>query len=240
MPLFEIQQIMKQHEEDQSKRIAQHKLAAEFVELVHGQAAAEKAQQQHSQAFSKSLTVEEIREQAEISKLAASVSSLQDEHQQDMHPSLNKYAKPQDMHSSADVHVKLPQSLVNGQPLTCILWSAGLVASRGEGRRLVDNGGVYIGGTVAKRGLEEMRDKIEYIKATRTGWDYVQQFIIDSSLLVLRTGKWKKKFITIVPDQEFEAQNLTCPGWEKGVEAQSSSNEMDGSMQKYTPVTSSS
>ena len=44
LPMSVIKSTMEQHETDQSKRVAQHKLAYEFVELVHGLTNAQEAE----------------------------------------------------------------------------------------------------------------------------------------------------------------------------------------------------
>lgn len=200
LPMTEIAEVMKQHRQDESKRVAQHKLASEFVELVHGQTAAEEAETQHRQAFQKDMTLEDVKAQV-------------DGKPADMHPSLNKYAPPQDMESNHQLSLKLPKSLVINRTLPQILWSAGMVASRSEGQRLINAKGVYIGG---RKGDGEknvqMTDTITYIPAEDAKWSFVEPLLIDNMLL-LRTGKWKKKFVEIVPDVEFERLGLTCPGW---------------------------
>lgn len=196
LPMEEISKIMTQHQQDESKRIAQHRLASEFVELVHGQVAAEEAESQHRQAFQKDMTLRDVK--AQIG---------------DMHPSLNKYAPPQDMDSNHQLSMKLPKSLVINRTLPQILWSAGMVASRSEGQRLINAKGVYIGG---RKGEDEknaqMSDTITYVPAEDAKWSFVEPLLIDNMLL-LRTGKWKKKFIEIISDEEYEKLGLTCPGW---------------------------
>jgi tyrosyl-tRNA synthetase len=53
LPLPKIAETMIEHNAAPEKRVAQHLLAGEFVELVHGFDEAEKAQQQHRSMFSK-------------------------------------------------------------------------------------------------------------------------------------------------------------------------------------------
>lgn len=210
LPIPEIQQVMKAHHQDQSKRIAQHTLAREFVELVHGQAEAEKAEQQHRDLFNKNLTISDIQQSVKpVSKQPATEGG---EPPADLHPRLNKHAKPQDMHSSSSNQVTLPRSLVKNQPLSRILHSAGLVASRSEGQRLINAGGVYIGAQSDGKG--EMSDSVSYIPAKEASAEFVAKYVIDDNLLILRTGKWKVRIVSIISDEEFKAEGLKAPGWD--------------------------
>lgn len=210
LPIAGIQKIMEQHQQDQSKRVAQHTLAREFVELIHGQGEAEKAEQQHRELFNKGLTISDI--QKSVKPSTAATSSAEGEPPADLHPRLNKHAKPQDMHSSSSTQAILPRSLVKNQPLSRILHSAGLVASRSEGQRLINAGGVYIGAQSDGKG--EMNDSVSYIPAKEASAEFVAKYIIDDNLLILRSGKWKVKIVSIISDEEFQAERLTAPGWD--------------------------
>ena len=201
---------MNKHQQDQSNRVAQHTLAREFVELIHGQGEAEQAEQQHRELFSKGLTLSDIQKRMQPGP--AGVSAEDNETPTDIHPRLNKHAKPQDMHSNSSNQTTLPRSLIKDQPLSRILHSAGLVASRSEGQRLINAGGVYIGAQSSGKG--EMNDSVSYIPARDSSADFVAKYIIDDNLLILRTGKWKVKIVSILGDQEFKAERLTCPGWD--------------------------
>lgn len=215
LPLHEIHVIMREHQLDTSKRVAQHTLAFEFVGLVHGWDAAVSARDQHKMAFSKTLSLADVQDQVQNK----SASAGQTRHPPAMHPSLNKHATPLDMDSSHNVNIQLPRSLVQQQPLGRVLWSAGLVASRSEGQRLVNNKGVYIAGRIGHDAQPEpVRDQISYIPAKDSKWSWYSPLIVDE-LLILRVGKWKKKFIRIVSDEEYAASGETCPGW--GEETQS-------------------
>lgn len=216
LPLPRIRTIMTEHKEDESQRIAQHALAYEFVHLVHGRTAAKEAQSLHKQAFSKTLTVSEIQAQMKTTQQEPKQPELTaDGRPKDFHPSLNKNTTHLTQESSYELNMKLPKSLVHHQPLPRILWSAGLVASRSEGQRLINNGGIYIGGRIGPDGQPApMGDQVTYIPAKDPKWTSISPLIVDN-ILVLRTGKWKKKFIQIVEDEEFESLGLSCPGWKE-------------------------
>ena len=202
---------MQEHEKDQSKRVAQHKLAREFVELIYGLGPAQEAEEQHRHLHNKNLTIDDIRASVTETKTTEIL------HKTGLpkfgHPSLNKYAQPLHREDDASTNVKLPQSLVIGKPMSRLLWSAGLVTSRSEGQRLINAGGAYVGG--AADGKTEMGDGLSFTPVKSSAWTEVQKYILDESLIILRSGKWRIKIINIIPDAEFIELGLTCPGWEE-------------------------
>lgn len=209
LPMSEIRQIMGKHSTNESERLAQHTLAYEFVELVHGQEQAKSAKAQHKTAFSKTMSVNDIRSQM------AQPSTTPDGRPIDMNPSINKFAQPLTRESSYELNLKLPRSLVIQQPLSRVVWSAGLANSKAEGQRLINNGGVYVGGTKGgEDGTRASDGTIAYVPAKDAKWDSYAHLLIDGNILCLRTGKWKKKFIEIIPDEEYRSLGLTCPGWD--------------------------
>ena len=200
---------MEEHEKDQSKRVAQHKLASEFVELIHGLGAAQDTEKQHRELFKKDLTLEDIQR---LQQSPPEPANGGDALSTDLHPRLNKHAKPQTLHANASTSLRLPRSAVMNQSFAAILHSAGLAASRSEAHRLIVAGGAYVGGTSAEGG-SSMGDTLNYQKLKDANWERNSKYIIDDSVLVLRSGKWKVKIVNIVPDEEFIAAGLTCPGW---------------------------
>lgn len=200
---------MEEHAKDESKRVAQHKLASEFVELIHGLGAAQEAEKQHRELFKKDLTLEDIQRLQQTPWEPANEGGSAPT---DVHPRLNKHAEPQTLHANASTSVKLPRSAVMNQSFAAILHSAGLAASRSEAHRLIVAGGAYVGGTSAEGG-SSMGDTLNYQKLKDANWERNSKYIIDDSVLVLRSGKWKMKIVKIIPDEEFLAAGLTCPGW---------------------------
>ena len=202
---------MEQHEQDQSKRVAQHKLAYEFVELVHGLGNAQEAERQHRQLFSKQLSVNDLRappkdeNATEVGKVGYST---------DVNSSLNKYAPQTNVVNMGPKRMALPASLVVDQPLSKILWSAGLVSSRSEGQRLINNRGAHIGSTSDRVG-RDMGDGLSFAPITSWKPYETSRFLIDGNLLILRVGKWKVKIIDIVSDEEYEKTGQSAPGWKE-------------------------
>ena len=68
--------------------------------------------------------------------------------------------------------------------------AAGLVNSRGEGRRMVASGGVYVGVR------SESSEEIDF-RAVSSPETVVDEYILNDKL-VLRLGKWKVKVVEIV------------------------------------------
>jgi hypothetical protein len=207
LPLPEIQQIMSEHQQDESKRVAQHKLAHEFTELIHGQGAAEQAAREHRALHNKALTMEDI---ANMSTALPGVTG---------HPSVTKHAQPQTLERQGPASIELPRSVVMERPLSNVLWSAGLAATKSEAQKLINNKGAYIGASLYNQDSKgQMNDALSYTAVTSSAWDLWKKYIVDDKLLVLRTGKWRIKIVTIVPDDEFRSKGLACPGFDTGDE----------------------
>lgn len=214
LPIPEIQSIMEEHQLDESKRVAQHKLAVEFVELIHGLGAAQIAQQQHMTMFDKNLTVDSVRaSQPEAEGKESRAPG-------DWNVQLNKYAKPTSATNAPSTHMKLPRSLVVNRSFARVLWSAGLVSSRSEGTRLMANKGCHIGSKIARGATTaQMPDYLAFTPLTSTKPSETENYLIDGDLLILRIGKWKMKFITVISDEEYQQAGLTCPGWKEDDDA---------------------
>jgi tyrosyl-tRNA synthetase len=206
----DIEDIMQEHRLDESRRVAQHKLAVEFVELIHGLAAAQEAERQHKTLFSKDVSIESLR--ADTSCTEAKAAHVPG----DWSNSLNKYALPISAVNSSSVHLKLPRSLVVNTSFARILWSAGLVGSNSEGHRLIAKKGCHVGSKSGRKGdHSQMSDYLSFVPITTTRPEETEKYIVDENLLILRVGKWKMKIITILSDKEYEETGLTCPGWKE-------------------------
>ncbi|KIX00438.1 tyrosine-tRNA ligase [Rhinocladiella mackenziei CBS 650.93] len=228
MPLSEIGEVMNEHETDHSKRVAQHKLAKEFVELIYGLDAAEQAESEHRQLFNPNLTVDDITKrlaEADSAKPAGTEKSTF------THPSLNVRAQPMRLHDNAPTRVKMPRSLIYHQSLPYVLWAVGLVSSRKEGQRLIGAGGVYLGANADSKG--GMDNSLNFTPAKAGGWEEYSKYIIDKNLLILRVGKWRLKVISIIPDAEYVESGLSCAAWEEfTAKAESEASDAPGLEQK--------
>lgn len=202
LPIPEIQKIMEDHTGNESKRLAQHTLAYEFVYLVHGRIAAETAKQQHEEIFSRKLSFADLKE-PEKSKGPPG----------EINPSVNKYAPQTNANNNSGARIKLPRSLVEGQHLHKVLWSAGMVATKSEGHRLAASGGAHIGSRLGQD--PKMSDHVSWTPIKDWTPADVSKYLLDEGVLLLRIGKWKVKVVEIVSDNEYEELGLSCPGWKE-------------------------
>ena len=202
LPMSEIKTILKQHDLDRGQRIAQHKLAKEFLEMTRGLTEANEAEKQHRRMFSRTLTVSDLRNESqertpgETAHYGTSTSS-------ESPTQINAANAP-------SVRIKLPRSLVCNQSIVKVMHSAGLVSSKSEGQRLAVSKGAHIG---SKSSGGEMGSSLTFQPITTWKPEDTEKFIIEGNLLILRVGKWRHKIIEIVSDEEYERLGLTCPGW---------------------------
>lgn len=202
-----IRKVVEEHKKDRSKRLAQHLLAAEFVELAHGPNAAKEAADTHRNIVSSRTTLS-------MSSLVDSTPAKDPRDSRNyMSSQLNKMAPAATFENTSNVRISLPRSLVYGNNLGAVLYHSGLVTSKTEGHKLISkSGGAYVAGQPGTKsgvmGDEVKFTPIQMASATADG------FIFDEDKLLLRVGKWKMKLIHVIPDEEFEAQGLTAPGWE--------------------------
>lgn len=207
IPLPRIAEIMTEQNKDPSKRVAQHALARDFVELIHGKIEAEKVEMEHRQTFSsRSSPLTINRSQPSDSASSKSKTGF-------WNPAADPLAKPTTFESMPSPHLVLPESLVYNQFLHKVLWSAGLVSSKGEGHRVAVNRGAYVGSRAGDSG--KMEDALSFTPIKTWPAEKTKEFVLDGGLLILRIGKWKVKIIKIISDEEFEAQGLTAPGWKE-------------------------
>ncbi|KAI1951003.1 tyrosyl-tRNA synthetase [Ophidiomyces ophidiicola] len=195
IPIDEIKSIMRQHNMDVTKRVAQHKLAMEFVELIHGHPEAIAAAKQHHMVFASASSTDTSGPESES-------ASGEDE---------NYKPGPHRMFQMPSPHLTLPRSLIVNQFFHKVLWSAGMVASKAEGFRLIASKGVHVGSMADAK--QTMGDFISYTPILTWPTGITEKFIIDNSLMILRIGKWNIKIIKIVPDEEYEKMGLDAPGW---------------------------
>lgn len=216
MAIADIEALVKESAQDPSKRLAQHRLAHEVLSLVHSEADAATAQEQHAAFFNRRTSPPASTEPLPVSHPPnPRLTTVPANAPPDVSSQLNKYAPITTAFNSPSMHITLPSSLVVSQPIARILYSAGLVASRSEGHRLCAQQGAYAGSRPGDSGT--MGDDLEYTPCKNWEPSETNRFIIDNQLLILRVGKWKVKIIKIVSDEEFEAQGLTCPGWKEEI-----------------------
>lgn len=211
IPIPEIATIMEEQNQDPSKRVAQHRLAFEFVHLIHGQDEANAVSLQHRQLFRPRGSTDEpspLPRNTKPSrenplKVTAGMITPQ---------SGNPFAPQTNFANMGNFHVTLPRSLVYDQPFNKILWSAGIVSSKGEGHRVIRNNGATVG---CKPGTgEAMGDNLTFMPIKIWHGEKTAEFIVDDQLIV-KLGKWKLRMIRVISDEDFRAQGLTAPGWDE-------------------------
>lgn len=227
LPIPEISKIMEEQIKDPSKRVAQHALASEFVELIHGKQEADAVATQHRQLFrSRSST-------AEPTPMPKIPDSTRGNPQSPTYGFINPqadnpYAPQTNFANMPSARVTLPESLIYGQTFHKILWYAGLVSSKSEGHRIVNNQGAYVG---SRPGIQKsltgggMPDALTFTPIKTWPAPKTPEFIMDGNLLILKLGKWKLKVVNIISDQQFKEQGLTAPGWEEFQAEQEKSKE---------------
>lgn len=174
VPLSEIDTVMQEHTADPGKRKAQHLLAGEVLELVHGPEEAAKTRAEHQ------------------SMRAPTLSSLL------------KPTSPQgdtaagDNSAQATQRIQLPRSMVHNVPYARILFHAGLANTKSEGARAVAKGGAYVAVPAdSSKTLESGGEGLNFVKITSERPADAQDHVMEG-LLVLRLGKWKVRVIEVV------------------------------------------
>lgn len=216
---------MGHHFENESKRVPQHLLAREVVSLAHGAADASKAEAAHKEAFSHGTNMFSLsalrRTLAEVINKDTERSSKE----QQLFDYKQAYAAASTVQnvagattepSKADASniVTLPLTLLRTGSFPAVLHAAGLANSRSEGRRLIMKKGAYV--VLPNSGTAENTYglKWETIPDAINTTD-PNHYLVDFHALVLRSGKSKIQICRIVTEEQFEAEGLTCPGWEE-------------------------
>lgn len=213
LPLSTIESTMAEHRQAPEKRKAQHLLASEFVELVHGPKEALDASKQHAALFQNrgKLSISDLQSFTAPSTVnPAALAGVTPTGKQGLQSaSLDSTTPPTTQNSpEASATIILPRSLVYDTPLPRVLFHAGLVNSRSEGHRLVANQGAYVGSKPdALGGLD---GELTWAPCKVLPGSETQKYLVEGELLVLRVGKWKVRVVKVVPDEEFEGD---APGW---------------------------
>ena len=185
LPLDAITTTMQGQNRDPSARHAQHLLAHELVSLVHGAEAAAQARDQHAQVFGggRSRSATTATGSAVVSR-----AETETESETKRAPLMSHLASL--AHGAAYL-----RSHVVSQPFAHVLELAELVSSRGEGQRLLDAGGVYLGRETPSGGLAFQKT------AGGRGLVVREEHLIGGRMLVLRLGKKHVKVIEVVEDE---------------------------------------
>ncbi|TVY71545.1 Mitochondrial tyrosine--tRNA ligase [Lachnellula suecica] len=203
MTIEDIDKLVEEHMLNPSKRKAQHKLASELMELVHGAAEAHKAAKQHQMMFSKHPNAEGEYDVAE--------------------PPPDPYLSPEieivdpsrynTLNTRPKANIQLPESLIKSMSIGRILFASGLAASAAEGHRIATQQAVFIGGMEDRKNTKQMLDgSVHWTRVKTWSVDKTQEYLVGGDLLMLRRGKHAIRIIQVVPDEEFDASGKSYPG----------------------------
>lgn len=194
LPIETIESVLKEHEADPKQRKAQHLLAREFVELVHGVEESKDAEMRHRTLHAK-----------------GSGMVLGDLLKQENGGDQPKQPAQVTLNNAPLANITLPSSLIHTKSIGRILFAAGLASSAGEGHRIVSAGGVYIGGTP---GQKKPMPGAELKFTPISNWvvEDTAKFLVEGRLLVLRKGKHNIRIVEVVSDENWVASGLHYPG----------------------------
>lgn len=193
LPIEVIERTMEEHLKAPEQRKAQHLLAREFVELIHGAEEAKDAESRHRLLFSKT--------GAAITTVVGEEEKTQE---QPAHITLNNAPKAQ---------IKLPVSLIYNRSIGRIVYAAGLAESSNDGHRSIAAGSIYIGATPGHKGA--MSDAILSFTPVKN-WvkEDTHKFLVDGKLMILRKGKHNIRIVEVVTDEEWKQSGMKYPGEE--------------------------
>ncbi|KAI1432845.1 tRNA synthetase class I [Xylaria sp. CBS 124048] len=200
IPLDKIATIMKEHNEDPSKRHAHHTLAFEVLALVHGLAEAEATKTRHMLTFATNLP---------LAQVPTSIGEVE------FFPTKGTTPASAELALNFRSDIKLPRSLILGPSIARILYAAGLADSATDANRLIAHRGAYVGGAPGRRPHENLPMRVGEITYNSVkSWfqSDTEKFLIDGKLLVLRRGKHFVRIVEMVSDEEWEASGRTYPG----------------------------
>lgn len=161
---------MQEHQVNRGKRKAQHLLAGEVLELVHGPQEAAKTRAEHQAMRAPSLST--------LTKLASPQGEL------------TSGVKS----TQAAQRIQLPRSLVHDVPFARILFHAGLAPTKSEATRTIAKGGAYV---AVPADSSTTSEGINFVPIASGRPADAQDHVMDG-LLILRLGKWKVRVIEVV------------------------------------------
>lgn len=233
MPLSDIALLMAKQRQDESKRLAQHILAKELVELAHGAAAARKAESAHKEAFSSgtnTFALGAVRTALASGKKAEESDNMETKIRKENHVArkllaykksyaasptapVNTVSTTDAPHNSLENVAVIPITMLEPGSFPRILFAVGLVNSKSEAHRLIAKKGAYV--VVPNSGTTENPTMLQWSTIEPGVAMNPNHFLVDWEALVLRSGKSKIQIVRVVPEDEFIKQGLTCPGWDE-------------------------
>lgn len=217
VPLSKIEQIMEQHRQNPPERVAQHLLAAEFVELIHGSIEANAVATQHRQLFGLRRSFD-----APTPVVKNPDTGPPEDYNSPFKNFMNraagnKYAPQVNFANVPSPNCVLAKRMVYGQSFTRILFYAGMVSSKSEAFRLIQANGAHVGSR-SEGPTGPMPDDVQFTPIRKWVAKKPEEFILEGGFLFVKVGKWKFKLIKVVEDEEFKLMGITVPGWNANLE----------------------
>ncbi|KAK0114325.1 tyrosyl-tRNA synthetase [Cadophora gregata] len=195
MPIEQIDTLVNEHMESPSQRKAQHKLAREFVELVHGPHEAKESETQH--------------------RLLHNSGGSNAESDPDAKAGITT------MNNKPKVNIQLPRSLIYQKSIGKILHAAGIADSASHGHRLVNVAGAYIGGPSSAKKVPMNDGNVSWITIKNWQPEETKLYLIHNDLLLFRKGKNHIRVVQVVSDEEYALSGQEYPGmlktWRNGI-----------------------
>lgn len=221
LPLDQISLLVEQQRKDASKRIAQHVLAKEIVELAHGAADAKKAETAHKETFSHGTNTFALGALRNTLGTANPKSGLGAQKQKvskfdlELLEYKRAYAASSTIQPTSststpsqtkqDSVITLPLSILQPGAFPRVLHAAGLASTKSEAHRLIANKGAYV--VVPNSGSVESPTNLKWTAVESSSTVNPYHYLIDFEALVLRSGKSKIQVVRIVSDEQFEQQS---------------------------------
>lgn len=208
---------MARQAQDPSKRLAQHILAREIVELAHGAAAAQQAITAHKDAFGQgahTFSLLSLRNSiAEHKSTVVAAKEGMGKMDKELFEYKKAYAASSTTQSVSDTTseqqknvneniVTLPLSMLQPGSFPQILHAAGLASSKSEANRMIANNGAYV--VVPNSGPSENPTALKWSRIKPEKDVDPNHYLVDWEALVLRSGKTKIQICRVVRDDKLE------------------------------------
>ncbi|KAH8710190.1 tyrosyl-tRNA synthetase-like protein [Phaeosphaeriaceae sp. PMI808] len=231
LPLPAIALIMSHQRQNESKRLAQHLLAKEVVELAHGAEAAQDAQKAHKNAFTSGSTTisltyirDTLQKDSSLPTQAATNAAPNPdaalvEYKKEYLAKLagpNAVAQtPAQPQSNSSSLPTFPLSLLALNAFPTLIHAAGLASSKSEAHRIIASKGAYV--AVPNSGTPEHPGELVWAGIEAGMVADPKHFLVDYQALVLRVGKGRVQVCRVVGE-----------GWWGGMEGGDVVDAMEG------------
>ncbi|KAF1832732.1 tyrosyl-tRNA synthetase [Decorospora gaudefroyi] len=222
LPMSSIALLVTQNQQDPSKRLAQHVLAKEIVELAHGAAEAKKAETAHKDAFGQGTNT------FSLLSLRKTLSSAHGEQNTPAEPMKEKVqdilaykkayvatatATTQSVTSTTtsdhqskpttngNIVISLPLRLLKPGSFPTILLAAGLAVSKADANRLINKKGAYV--LVPNSGPLDNPTALKWATIEPGKQVNPRHYLVDWEALVLRAGKSRIRICRVVEDERW-------------------------------------